>query len=101
MNDSKPNLYLSSAISLRNDQGILLTELLGGSAFARTTADEAAAPTPAPSLGREIGTLIEIAGSGGQVLFEPDAIASYAGNSDPVLVSAGSVGTKIKVRVGG
>ena len=77
-----------------------MTEMLGGGAFARTTADEAAAPTPAPSLGREIGTLIEIAGSGGQVLFDSDAIASYAGNPDPVLVSAGSVGTQIKVRVG-
>jgi DNA helicase HerA-like ATPase len=77
-----------------------MTEMLGGSAFARTAADEAAAPTPAPSLGREIGTLIEIAGSGGQVLFDPDAIASYAGNTDPVLISAGSVGTQVKIRVG-
>ena len=36
-----------------------MTEMLGGSAFARTTADEAAAPTPAPKLGNEIGGLID------------------------------------------
>jgi DNA helicase HerA-like ATPase len=77
-----------------------MTEMLGGSAFARTTADEAAAPTPAPSLGVEIGGLIEIAGSGGQVLFDADAIASYAADPDPVLASAGSVGAQVKIRVG-
>jgi DNA helicase HerA-like ATPase len=77
-----------------------MTEMLGGSAFARTTADEAAAPSPAPSLGKEIGGLIEIAGSGGQVLFDPDAIASYAADPDPVLASAGSVGAQVKIRVG-
>ena len=77
-----------------------MTEMLGGSAFARTTADDTAAPTPAPSLGREIGGLIEIAGSGGQVLFDPDAIASYAADPDSVLASAGSVGAQVKIRVG-
>lgn len=77
-----------------------MTEMLGGSAFARTTADDTAAPTPTPSLGREIGGLIEIAGSGGQVLFDPDAIASYAADPDSVLASAGSVGAQVKIRVG-
>jgi DNA helicase HerA-like ATPase len=77
-----------------------MTEMLGGSAFARTTADEAAAPTPTPSLGCEIGGLIEIAGSGGQVLLDPDAIASYAADPDLVLASAGSVGAQLKIRVG-
>jgi len=77
-----------------------MTEMLGGSAFARTTADEAAAPTPTPSLGSEIGGLIEIAGSGGQVLFDSDAIANYAADPDPVLASAGSVGAQVKIRVG-
>jgi DNA helicase HerA-like ATPase len=77
-----------------------MTEMLGGSAFARTTVDEAAAPTPAPNLGNEIGGLIEIAGSGGQVLLDSDAIASYAGSPDPVLASAGSVGAQVKIRVG-
>ena len=77
-----------------------MTEMLGGSAFARAGADEVPAPAPAISLGREIGALIEIAGSGGQVLFDPDAVASYAGNPDQVLASAGSVGTQIKIRVG-
>ncbi|MBW8841970.1 MAG: DUF87 domain-containing protein [Sphingomonadales bacterium] len=77
-----------------------MTDMLGGNAFARTTADDAAAPTPATGLGSEIGGLIEIAGSGGQVLFDPDAIASYAANPDPVLASAGSVGAQIKIRVG-
>jgi DNA helicase HerA-like ATPase len=77
-----------------------MTEMLGGSAFARTTADDAAVPTPAPSLGKEIGGLIEIAGSGGQVVFDPDAIASYAADPDPVLAAAGSVGAQVKIRVG-
>ncbi|HWU72118.1 MAG TPA: DUF87 domain-containing protein, partial [Sphingomonas sp.] len=48
-----------------------------------------------------IGGLIEIAGSGGQVLLDSDAIASYAGSPDPVLASAGSVGAQVKIRVGG
>lgn len=78
-----------------------MTEMLGGNAFARTTTDEAAAPAPAKGLGNEIGALIEIAGSGGQVLLDPDAIAGYAADPDAALASAGSVGAQLKIRVGG
>jgi len=76
-----------------------MTEMLGGNAFARTTADTAATSAPAATTAREIGALIEIAGSGGQVLLDHDAIESYAGSPDPVLASAGSVGAQLKIRV--
>ncbi|MGN6819560.1 MAG: ATP-binding protein [Sphingomonas sp.] len=77
-----------------------MTEMLGGGAFARTTTDATPAPATAGGVGREIGALIEIAGSGGQVLLDHDAVESYAGNPDPVLASAGSVGAQLKIRVG-
>ncbi|WP_375398376.1 ATP-binding protein [uncultured Sphingomonas sp.] len=78
-----------------------MTEMLGGQAFGQVV-------TPAPALApavlaimHQVGTLIEIAGSGGLVLLEPDALETFAGNADPVLASAGSVGTQLKIRVGG
>ncbi len=74
-----------------------MTEMLGGDAFARAT--PAAAPASAGNAGRHIGALIEIAGSGGQVLLDHDAIDSYANDQDPVLAAAGSVGAQIKIRV--
>jgi len=76
-----------------------MTEMQGGNAFARAGADMAAAPAAAASPVREIGALIEIAGSGGQVLLDHDAVESYAGSPDPVLASAGSVGAQLKIRV--
>ena len=75
-----------------------MTEMLGGNAFARASVDAAPAPTAIDA--REIGALIEIAGSGGLVLMESAALDSYAGNPDQALASAGSVGAQVKMRVG-
>ena len=75
-----------------------MTEMLGSGAFASAT------PTTAPATAvgmREIGALIEIAGSGGTVLLDRDALDGYAGDPDPVLATAGSVGAQLKIRVGG
>jgi hypothetical protein len=76
-----------------------MTEMLGGNAFARPADDTTAIPAPAGGAGRAIGALIEIAGSGGQVLLDHDAVESYAAHPDAVLASAGSVGAQLKIRV--
>ncbi|HEX7693175.1 MAG TPA: DUF87 domain-containing protein [Sphingomonas sp.] len=76
-----------------------MSEMLGGNAFARPVADTATAPAGTTGTGCEIGALIEIAGSGGQVLLDHEAIDTYIGNPDPVLASAGSVGAQLKIRV--
>ena len=79
-----------------------MTDMPGGGAFAN--ASPTAAPAPAPTAGahglRQIGALIDIAGSGGQVLLDSAAIDSYVDDGDPVLANAGSVGAQLKVRVG-
>jgi len=79
-----------------------MTEMLGGNAFARATSEEAPVPAAAPTAidAREIGALIEIAGSGGQVLMNARALDTYANHPDPALASAGSVGAQVKMRVG-
>ena len=76
-----------------------MTEMLGGDAFARPTDETTATRAPAGGAGREIGALIEIAGSGGQVLLDHEAVESYAAHPDAVLASAGSVGAQLKIRV--
>ena len=76
-----------------------MTEMLGGNAFARPADDTTVTPAPAGGAGRAIGALIEIAGSGGQVLLDHDAVESYAAHPDAVLASAGSVGAQLKIRV--
>ena len=76
-----------------------MTEMLGGNAFARPADDTTATPASAGGAGRAIGALIEIAGSGGQVLLDHDAVESYAAHPDAVLASAGSVGAQLKIRV--
>ena len=77
-----------------------MTEMLGGGAFANA-APAAGTTAPATAVGmRRIGALIDIAGSGGTVLLDRDALDGYVGDADPVLASAGSVGAQIKIRVG-
>ena len=81
-----------------------MSEMSVGDAFARATASAAPAVAPvasaAPAIAHEIGALIEIAGSGGQVLLDQQALDAYANNPDPVLASAGAVGNQLKIRVG-
>ncbi|MBN8808072.1 MAG: DUF87 domain-containing protein [Sphingomonas sp.] len=67
-----------------------MTDMPTGAAFAHAT----------PATLRQIGALIDIAGSGGTVLLDRETVTGYAGNDDPVLANAGSVGSQIKVRVG-
>ena len=50
-----------------------MTEMPGGGAFANATP----ATTPAATGLRQIGALIDIAGSGGTVLLDRDAVDSY------------------------
>ncbi len=72
-----------------------MTEMLGSQAF------QGAVPVAAQTLAAvEIGTVFEISGSASQVVLDLAAIESYAGHSDPVVASAGSVGSQIKMRVG-
>ncbi|HEX4695260.1 MAG TPA: DUF87 domain-containing protein [Sphingomonas sp.] len=59
----------------------------------------AAVPAAAGSV-RQIGVLIDIAGSGGQVLLDTQAVDTYADDGDPVLAGAGSVGAQLKIHVG-
>ncbi|MES2095240.1 MAG: DUF87 domain-containing protein [Pseudomonadota bacterium] len=73
-----------------------MTEMQSGDAFAT------AMPVAQTAGGsRQIGAVMEIAGSGGLVLLDMAAIDSYAQDPDPVLAAAGSVGTQIKIRLGG
>ncbi|MEG3087550.1 ATP-binding protein [Sphingomonas sp. PB4P5] len=72
-----------------------MTEMQGSETFARAT------PALAPLLsGAPIGIVLEIAGSSSQVVLDPQALDALVGHADPVVASAGSVGTQIKLRVG-
>ena len=55
---------------------------------------------PAPSPGRVIGTVQEIAGSSSQVVFDAAALNALAGHSDIAVSHAGQVGSQVKMRVG-
>ena len=73
-----------------NDGDAFMTDMPTGAAFAQAT----------PATLHQIGALIDIAGSGGQVLLDRDSVDGYAANDDPVLTNAGSVGSQLKIRVG-
>jgi DNA helicase HerA-like ATPase len=49
---------------------------------------------------RAIGRVIAVAGSGGQVLLDPAAVAVAAASDDPIAAAAGQVGSQIRLRVG-
>ncbi|RZF65365.1 DUF87 domain-containing protein [Sphingomonas populi] len=72
-----------------------MTEMPGGHAFATAATTRAGTPH------EPIGMVIEIAGSGGQIVFDPDRLAAIGGRDDPIIAAAGSVGSQIKLRVGG
>ncbi|CAN5430535.1 DUF87 domain-containing protein [soil metagenome] len=67
------------------------------SAAAFQQAIQSAAPSPVAP----IGMVTEISGSSSRVLFDRDRIAAIAGDPDPTIANAGSVGAQIKVRIGG
>ena len=71
-----------------------MTELLGSHAFDKAT------PLTAPAVATGIGSVFEIAGSSSQVMLDLAALDAYASHADPVMASAGSVGSQIKMRVG-
>ena len=76
-----------------------MNQMLGADAFANAT--PAVAPAAPEAVGmRQIGALVDIAGSGGTVLLDRHAVDGYHGDADPVLASAGSVGGQVKIRVG-
>lgn len=72
-----------------------MTEMLGSQAFERAAPITMPSPSPAG-----IGTVFEISGSSSQVLLDLAAIDAYAGHADPIMASAGTVGSQIKMRVG-
>jgi DNA helicase HerA-like ATPase len=72
-----------------------MTFMPGPSAF------EHAVPVAPLSGEGVIGFVFAVAGSSSQVLLDPAAIEVAAALSDPVAASAGSVGSQIKMRVGG
>ena len=74
-----------------------MNEMSGSHTFDKAT--PLAAPATATATG--IGTVFEIAGSSSQVMLDLAALESLAGHADPVVVSAGTVGSQIKMRVGG
>ena len=55
----------------------------------------------APVKSRGIGVVTEVNGGGSGVLIDQQAIEALAQSADPAIAAAGSVGTQIKVRVGG
>jgi hypothetical protein len=59
------------------------------------------APVRDLALAEPIGMVLEIAGSSSQVVFDPARVDALAGHADPVAASAGSVGSQVKMRVGG
>ncbi|WP_260597286.1 ATP-binding protein [Sphingomonas endolithica] len=69
-----------------------MTEMQGSEAFNRAT--------PAMMTIAPIGVVLEIAGSSSQVVLDPRALEATIGSADPVIASAGSVGSQIKMRVG-
>ncbi|MEG3147824.1 DUF87 domain-containing protein [Sphingomonas sp. RT2P30] len=72
-----------------------MTEMLGSHAFDKAAPITAPLPTSAG-----IGTVFEISGSSSQVMLDLAALDGYAGHADPVVASAGTVGSQIKMRVG-
>ncbi|MCW3835148.1 helicase HerA domain-containing protein [Sphingomonas canadensis] len=54
----------------------------------------------ATAAGRTIGTVLEIAGSSSQVIFDGAALAALSHESDAALANAGQVGSQVKMRVG-
>jgi DNA helicase HerA-like ATPase len=74
-----------------------MNEMSGSHAF-----DQAAPLARRTALGGDgIGMVYEIAGASSQVMLDLAAIEAHAGDPDPVVASAGSVGSQIKMRVGG
>jgi DNA helicase HerA-like ATPase len=69
-----------------------MTEQPGATAFAN------AAPLATVPC---IGIVFEIAGSSSMVMLDPSALEVTIGDADPVIAAAGSVGSQIKMRVGG
>ncbi|MDQ1157850.1 hypothetical protein QE385_002177 [Sphingomonas sp. SORGH_AS 950] len=60
-------------------------------------------PRPSETLSHDtpaIGWLLGIAGAGGRVLLEREALALLSGHADPVLAQAGQVATPVKLRHG-
>ncbi|MDF0488107.1 DUF87 domain-containing protein [Sphingomonas sp. H39-1-10] len=72
-----------------------MIEMPGGHAFATPAPPRAASPRD------PIGIVIEIAGSCGRVVFDPGRLAALERQDDPIVAAAGSVGSQIKLRVGG
>ena len=70
-----------------------MTEMMGSDAFAMSA--------PAVLVGAPIGIVLEIAGSSSQVMIDSHALVATAASSDPAIAGAGSVGSQIKMRVGG
>ncbi|WP_267381900.1 MULTISPECIES: DUF87 domain-containing protein [unclassified Sphingomonas] len=48
-----------------------------------------------------IGHVLSVAGSSSRVLLDPVAVESLSGDPDPVIAAAGTLGSQIKMRVGG
>ncbi len=48
----------------------------------------------------QIGTVVEIAGSGSQISLEASVVNALMAHSDPSIASSGQVGSQVKVRVG-
>ena len=69
-----------------------MTEMQGAQVFAH------AAPLATATF---IGMVFEIAGSSSMVMLDPQALDTTLSHADPVIASAGSVGSQIKMRVGG
>ncbi len=59
------------------------------------------APTAPLAAIKSIGMVFEIAGSSSLVMLDPFALDATMGDPDPVVATAGSVGSQIKMRVGG
>ncbi|SDA33496.1 ATP-binding protein [Sphingomonas sp. NFR15] len=72
-----------------------MTEMPGGHAFATPAAPRVVSPRD------PIGIVTEIAGSCGRVVFDPGRLAALERQDDPIVAAAGSVGSQIKLRVGG
>ncbi|MET3824699.1 DNA helicase HerA-like ATPase [Sphingomonas sp. PvP055] len=72
-----------------------MTEILRTTAFA-----DAAPLATSTKTGTEIGMVFDIAGSSGMVVLDAVALEDLGQHADPVVASAGSVGSQIKMRVG-
>jgi DNA helicase HerA-like ATPase len=70
-----------------------MTEMQGAAAFAH--------PAPLAGTATCIGMVFEIAGSSSMVMLDPAALDVTLADPDPVISAAGSVGSQIKLRVGG